>query len=273
MNPDRPGDDPLPDPDAPQGPDAQPDPSRDARPGSDAQPEPTHGAQPGPDAQPEPAPGAKPGSDAQPEPAPGPRSGPDATEREEPDAHDEPEADATDGAEESENLLDVDAAFAEIVAGWADEAPDPLGAWPSPSRGAETSPGEGVLGRGRRRGDRPPHAGGVPSADLPPAEGMTEPLLPRGYREQSEPDPLDAEEPAYNPDDLSTLPPASWLTRLSWAGVLGGPLALLLAVLFWRDAPRLFIAGAVLAFVAGFVMLVVHLPGRRDEDDDPGAVL
>ena len=45
--------------------------------------------------------------------------------------------------------LDVDAAFAQIVAGWADEAPDPLGRWsatgdadtpPQPDAGTATDP-------------------------------------------------------------------------------------------------------------------------------------
>ena len=55
--------------------------------------------------------------------------------------------------------------------------------------------------------------------------------------------------------------------------LLGAPLFLLLAALFWPSAPTLLVAAAVTAFVAGFSTLVVRLPARREDDGDDGAVV
>ena len=52
---------------------------------------------------------------------------------------------------------------------------------------------------------------------------------------------------------------------------MAGPAVLLLCALVWRDAPALVVAAAVVAFVAGFGVLVARLP--RSHDDDDGAVV
>jgi hypothetical protein len=64
------------------------------------------------------------------------------------------------------------------------------------------------------------------------------------------------------------------VSRLSWAAVLGGPLFLVFAVLFWRELPHLLMLAALAAFVGGFVALVARMPRDRDPgDDDDGAVV
>ena len=68
------------------------------------------------------------------------------------------------------------------------------------------------------------------------------------------------------------MPRGDLISRLSWAGVLGGPLFLLLAVLFWQQAPRLFLGAAGVAFVGGFIVLVARMPGEHEDGDD-GAVV
>ena len=52
-----------------------------------------------------------------------------------------------------------------------------------------------------------------------------------------------------------------------------GPAFLLFAGLFWRDVGRLWLAIAAVAFVGGFVTLVLRLPQTRDDDGDDGAVV
>ncbi len=78
----------------------------------------------------------------------------------------------------------------------------------------------------------------------------------------------------YEPYDATPppLPRPTLVTGLAWLGAIGSPVLLLLAALFWRQAPAIVIGLAVVGFVAGFVTLVVRLPDHHDEEDD-GAVV
>jgi hypothetical protein len=76
----------------------------------------------------------------------------------------------------------------------------------------------------------------------------------------------------FVPADPPSLRPTDPLSGLAWLGALGGPLFLLVAALVWREAPSVLIGAAVLAFVAGFVTLVVRMPDERQDEDD-GAVV
>ncbi|GMA89107.1 hypothetical protein GCM10025868_43570 [Angustibacter aerolatus] len=81
-------------------------------------------------------------------------------------------------------------------------------------------------------------------------------------------------EEGYVPPEPPPLPRGDLVSRLAWAGVLLGPLVLVVAGLFFRDLGRLWLALAGLAFIGGFVTLVVRLPAHRDDDvDDDGAVV
>lgn len=75
----------------------------------------------------------------------------------------------------------------------------------------------------------------------------------------------------YEPPEPPPLPRPDLLTALAWLGAIGSPVLLLLAALFWRTAPALLIGVAVVAFIAGFVTLVVRLPDRDEDDTDDGA--
>jgi hypothetical protein len=76
----------------------------------------------------------------------------------------------------------------------------------------------------------------------------------------------------YHPPEPPPLPRGDMVSRFAWGGVLGAPLFFLLAALFWHSAPTWLVMGAVAAFIAGFVTLVVRMPDHRDDDDD-GAVV
>jgi hypothetical protein len=158
--------------------------------------------------------------------------------------------------------LDVDSAFAAIVAGWSD-APT-----------STTWPAEEDLSSGRhRRADDP--SGGFDEADddqddssLALAGG---PLIPSlGGQHVDRPD---EESEGFVPPEPPPLPRGDVVSRLAWAGVLGGPVFLLTAVIGWRTAPPVLVLTAIAGFVGGFVVLVSRMPKHRDDDDDNGAVV
>jgi hypothetical protein len=165
--------------------------------------------------------------------------------------------DAESGADGSgeQAPLDVDSAFAAIVAQWGTETP--TGSWPAledlPAGEEETPPA-------------PPDE--VPSA---PPPGMTTvgprdvPLVPE-RAEAAEPE-------SFVPPEPPPLPRGDAFTMLAWAGVLLGPVFLLVCVIAWKTAPQMYILAAVVAFIGGFVTLVSRMPKHRDDDDDDGAVV
>ena len=77
---------------------------------------------------------------------------------------------------------------------------------------------------------------------------------------------------AFVPEEPPSLAGTDPLTMLAWLGAVGGPVALLLSVMFWRSAPLLAIVGIVAAFVLGTVYLIMKLPQDKDENDDGARV-
>lgn len=146
---------------------------------------------------------------------------------------------------------DVDAEFLRIIAGWDDtpalvQDPPVADTRPTPPA-APTVPAPPVPG--------PPTPG-------PPAPG------PRDHALADEPD------EGFVPPEPPPLPRGDVVGVLAWAAVLLGPLFLLVAGLFWQEASPLWLGLAVVAFVGGFVALVMRLPSHRDvDDDDDGARL
>jgi hypothetical protein len=152
---------------------------------------------------------------------------------------------------------DLDAAFAEIIAGWDDPPAGPVPRWPAAeddearpsddSSAHETSPGP----------DQRTAATTEPAQAPDPGPRDWEPSAPDEH---------------YVPPEPPPLPRGNLPTRLAWAGVVLGPLFLLFAGLFWRDVGRLWIVVAAAAFIGGFVALVAQLP-TSPEDEDDGAVV
>ncbi|MEJ5945124.1 hypothetical protein WDZ17_07410 [Pseudokineococcus basanitobsidens] len=212
-----------------------------------------------------------------------------------------------------EEPVDVDAAWAEIVARWE----DPTGARPARERGP--TPDDPAAGRSRAPGppaEQPP--GTEPSGTEPPAtepprtDGPPPPAAPgpgaerpgppagppaprpdgrgtgtpRGWADGDADGPAGAwrpgavpdagrpdEEEHYVPPPPAPAPPVGGLVRAAWVGALGGPALLLVCALVWRGAPTPVVVAAVVAFVAGFAVLVSRLPRSRDDGDDDGAVV
>ncbi|GAB3685382.1 hypothetical protein [Angustibacter aerolatus] len=146
---------------------------------------------------------------------------------------------------------------------------------PGAGRGPATS---GDRASDRRPVERPDDANPIGREHAPDAPEAAEPLRPRplpGPAELSARDWIAMEpEEGYVPPEPPPLPRGDLVSRLAWAGVLLGPLVLVVAGLFFRDLGRLWLALAGLAFIGGFVTLVVRLPAHRDDDvDDDGAVV
>jgi hypothetical protein len=173
--------------------------------------------------------------------------------------------------EEPWSAVDIDAAFAAIVARLDSDEPR-VGPWPA----AED------LDTGHPRA-----AADDGDEDAPDAQARAARLFPAS-RPWEEADPgADRDtgpdvDPEDEDDDLKEdfvppdpLPPsrANLLVRLAWAGVIGGPLGLLLAAFGLPSVSSLFVAACLVAFVAGFVALVSRLPAERPDDPDDGAVV
>ncbi len=211
--------------------------------------------------------------------------------------------------------VDVDAAFAAIIAGWALEGhnpkddpgpPDPPGpdsSAPGQSDPAQSSPGPLSPGAAGPQAAAPARPGAArPGADpaRPVGRHQAAPADPERRAQDPQrrpgpppdpkhlagraggppltPDPwasrgpVPAEDEGYQPPDPPPVQLGSWSTRLAWAGVLGGPLLLVIAVLSWQSMPRPLALLGVAAFVAGFAVLVARLPLTHDEDDDGAQV-
>ena len=84
----------------------------------------------------------------------------------------------------------------------------------------------------------------------------------------------DDEEERFVPDPPPPLPQLEPWQQLAWVGVLGGPLLLLVAVLFSISLPTWVSLLAVVGFVGGFITLVARMDNGGSEDDpDGGAVV
>lgn len=205
-----------------------------------------------------------------------------------------------------EPQLDVDTAFAAIVAAWANEATPPVGVWPAAEDvdpAQQAGPGGGQQGPGAPGGDRsgpdgpPPGPSATIRVEEPPEpqDRMDRPAAPRHRQEPGRdevvlppvgdgpgvhraPGPRDYEpaegaDEGFVPPEPPPLPRGDLISRLLWLGVIGGPLFLLIVAVAWQDAPQLLKLAAVAAFAGGFVALVVRMPRDRTEDDDDGAVV
>lgn len=177
-----------------------------------------------------------------------------------------------------DNEVDIDAAWARIIARWDEEAP------PREPRSVDDAPDEQ---RPRHRQDaevdlrteRPGRQEAAHRGTDPEPYDYERDLLPPGSEHgprEADPDGpslldgIDDGEESYEPPPPPPLPRPSPVTGLAWLAAVGGPLFLVFCAMFWRGAPSLVVAGAVAAFAGGFVTLVLRM---SDHDNDDGAVV
>jgi hypothetical protein len=184
--------------------------------------------------------------------------------------HDHDERDADRESEGARGPLDVEAAFADIVAHWDDPSSAPVGSWPAQEDADPVDPKALDAAEPSGEGDTPPRASVY--------DGPALSLAPTGWTDREELSSSaayqEAEPEGYVPPEPPPLPRGDLVGWAAWIGVLGGPAFLLLSSLVWNDIDRIWIMLAVVAFIAGFATLVARLPGGRSEDDpDDGAVV
>jgi hypothetical protein len=163
--------------------------------------------------------------------------------------------------------LDIDSAFADIVAGFHQTDAPGVGRW---SADEDLDGGPGVPGA--------PGVPGSPAAPRPltgPTSshvGWDDVLRPEPMRSPEAAEPVDPED-RYIPPPPPPLPRGDRVSRAAWAAVIGGPGLLFAAAIFgWQLDPMVLLVAAA-AFLAGFVTLVARLKDRPDEDGDDGAVV
>jgi hypothetical protein len=157
-----------------------------------------------------------------------------------------------------------DDAWAQIIAGYDDDSPDPVAPWPIAEDLDEIADADGDSAA----------SGPTTAAEFHPSESSPdyENRFSRRRRERIEDD--DAND-RFIPPDPPPLPRLDTIGQFAWGGLLGGPLFLILSAVFDWQMPPFFLALAVTAFVAGFVTLVVRMNDGRPDDwnNDSGAVL
>ena len=85
----------------------------------------------------------------------------------------------------------------------------------------------------------------------------------------------DPEQDHFVPPEPAPAPKLDWISKLAWTGLIGGPAILVLAAVFDIGRGGRLLTIALLAFVAGFLTLVLRMKDRPPIDDTPddGAVV
>jgi len=148
-----------------------------------------------------------------------------------------------------EDDLDVDAAFAQIVAGFAASAAEPTASLDD-AAGAPSAPPPASPEPGRR------------------AAGEWDDVVARTPAPAPEP-----EEEGFVPEVPPPISDTDLVTRLAWVALLAGPLVLFAAVLLGRQLAGWQVLVATASFVGGFVTLAARQRHNGDDDDDNGAVV
>jgi hypothetical protein len=193
---------------------------------------------------------------------------------------------------EADARRDDDAAFAEIVAAYGAEPPDPPGAEPWPAAENLTGPtdlAEATADRGETAdsGERDDEGKAEEAAGESATGGLAKPDKPLGSfivyapgigpRDWETAEPSDDEdfdetdEGHFVPPEPPPLPEADTTSRFAWLGVLGGPLLLLGVVLFQIEMTWWITTLGVGGFLGGFLTLVLRMrDSDEEEDEDPG---
>lgn len=81
----------------------------------------------------------------------------------------------------------------------------------------------------------------------------------------------ESDEP-FVPEEPAALGSGDPKLNVAWVGAAGGPIGLLLCVLFFRSAPPFVFAGLAVVAVLGIAYLLKRLPTHRDPGDDGAQV-
>ncbi|MFV0130295.1 hypothetical protein ACLGI4_21735 [Streptomyces sp. HMX112] len=182
-------------------------------------------------------------------------------------------AEQHDSDKRDEQPFDEEAAWAAIVAAYGEEPADPPGAKPFKSVEDLALLEDDVNDLPGKKAREP-----EPEPDKPLggsvifAPGLAPPG-PRDYApaEAGDDDLDDGDEGHFVPPEPPPLPEADTTAKFAWLGVVGGPVLMLLAVLFQWDKTWWLTTLCVGGFVGGFLTLVARMRhGDDEENDDPG---
>ncbi|WP_030543035.1 hypothetical protein [Streptomyces albus] len=139
------------------------------------------------------------------------------------------------------------------------------GAETGSSASSDPSGGGGSGGSGPAAGaDRPLGSSVIFPAGMGPRDwSPKEPAEGRGGAEG-------ADEDHFVPPEPPPLPQADTPTKFAWLAVLGGPLLLIVTVLFQQPVTWWIAVLGVGGFLGGFATLVARMREDDEEDDDPG---
>lgn len=176
---------------------------------------------------------------------------------------------------------DVDREWAQITAGLSDlvdlsGTADPTGPNspddPAPGLAGEDDPSSHDAGESDSAGTRPlsaTDAGERRVGDLPEGVPGAGGGGPRDYLM-----PEEDEDEGFIPPEPPPIGRTDPLPTLAWLMALGGPVLTVLLLILWTDAPGWLYLSAVVASVAGWLVLFWRMPkNRSDSGDDNGAVL
>lgn len=163
--------------------------------------------------------------------------------------------------------LDDDAVWAALIAGFDDEPEPGTGAWPEaenlPAKPAtaDADPDPDADGEGAD------DAGRAPKPPDATRSIVVHPVIhgPRDYVAAE-----DEDDGHFVPPEPPPLPEADVTTKFAWLAVLGGPLLLLVFILFQLELTWWATTLGVGGFVGGFATLVARMRTGEDDDDLPG---
>ncbi len=189
--------------------------------------------------------------------------------------------------DEPDHGIDVDAAFADIVAHYGDVPDLTEGVDDSVTESLDHRAGDGADHGADHGADQDAADSAAPpaAAQNPPADGPavdTPPAAaqqPPSVREPGWGDSLDTpaswdDEGHFVPPPPPPLPAVEPRRRAAWAALFGAPLVMLLVIVAGVGVPGWVVVGLALAFIGGFVYLVATMgsPGGPSWPDD-GAVV
>jgi hypothetical protein len=168
--------------------------------------------------------------------------------------------------------LDEEAAWAQIVAGYGEEPPEPPGVWPKSEATERTESSDDGLSGQEPDGDAPTGSGsgGDGYGDGEPVRSYTVYSAGTGPRDWKAPEPSE-DEGHFVPPEPPPLPRTDAITKFAWLSVVGGPLLLIGMILFRQEMTWWVTTLGIGGFLGGFATLVARMrDGRDDDSGDPG---
>jgi hypothetical protein len=176
-----------------------------------------------------------------------------------------PEADADQSRMAT---FDEERAWADIVAGYDRTPDDAVPRWPA----LEDIGEDDAAGRDRPGANDDGSDNGSSGGARRPDSGATGDDPESGGGEDTREKPPAGAEDRFVPPPPPPLPELDTVARVGWAALLGGPVLLLLAAVASSYVPSWFTALGVVAFIAGFLTLVLRMKGGPPDDED-GAIV